>query len=158
MKRVLLIGLPLVLVIGGGVGAMFYFGIPPFKKAVKPKTAAAGKQAANHQAAAASAQPSAAVASAQQPQTSVASKTQKSAPKNADSPNLDADEQADARISKLSSVYEQMPADEAGKILAKLPDPFVEKLLRKMDERQVGKLLLTLDTSRAAKLTQSLAQ
>jgi hypothetical protein len=68
------------------------------------------------------------------------------------------DPDEERKLARLSSIYEQMPAEEAGRILVKLPDPFVEKLLSRMDERQVGKLLLTFDADRAARLTRALAR
>ncbi len=59
---------------------------------------------------------------------------------------------------RLASVYEQMPAEDAARIMASLPDSLVEDLLRRIDERQVGKILLALGPKRAAKLTQALAR
>lgn len=61
-------------------------------------------------------------------------------------------------LARLTAVYEQMPAEDAGRILAKLPDSLIEKMLRRMDERQAGKILLTFDPNRAARLTQALAK
>lgn len=61
-------------------------------------------------------------------------------------------------LARLTAIYEQMPAEDAGRILAKLPDSLVEKMLRRMDERQAGKILLTFDPNRAARLTQALAK
>ena len=68
------------------------------------------------------------------------------------------EKQAERSITRLASVYEQMPAEEASTILIKLPDALVEKLLRRMDEKQVGKLLLTFPAQRAALLTRSMSQ
>ncbi|HXG24618.1 MAG TPA: hypothetical protein VNJ09_08705 [Chthonomonadales bacterium] len=61
-------------------------------------------------------------------------------------------------LARLTAVYEQMPAEDAGRILAKLPDSLIEKMLRRMDERQAGKILLTFHPNRAARLTQALAK
>ena len=43
MKKLLLIGLPLLLILGGGAGAMWWFKIPPFKGKPKPAKTAARK-------------------------------------------------------------------------------------------------------------------
>lgn len=162
MKRTLLIVLPLLVVVGGVVGGMFYLGMPPFKKAAKKsgKTVDAKTVlSVNSQGAAGAAGSTASnavVPNGSLPGSAVAPR--RPSPKAKVTANLDTEELAQARIVRLSSVYEQMPAEEAGKIFAKLPDPLVEKLLRNMDERQVGKVLLAFDVNRAARLTQSLAK
>lgn len=63
-----------------------------------------------------------------------------------------------AAIARLTAIYEQMPAEDAARILSKLPDKLVEQILRKMDERQAGKLLLSFPTERSVKLTSALAR
>jgi hypothetical protein len=68
------------------------------------------------------------------------------------------DPQAERNLARLTSIYEQMPPEDAGRILVKLPDSLLEKMLRRMDERQAGKILLTFDPHRAARLTQALAK
>ena len=149
MKKLIIIVLVLVVLAGGGAGALFFLGMPPFKKPAKKP----GKAA--HQVAKAPAKTSGDAAPAAAPP--IQPKAARVPSKTTPTANLDQDERAEARITRLTAVYEQMSADDAGRIFAKLPDPLVEKLLRKMDERRAGKVLLTLDIERAARLTQALA-
>jgi len=154
MKRILLITLPLLVVLGGVAGALYFLGMPPFRKAVRKLHKAASITTAGQRPAVSAP----VLAAAAAPPSPPAARRTAPHPPPQVTASLDVDEQEEARIARLSSVYEQMPAEEAGRIFAKLPDPLVEKLLRKMDERQVGKLLLVLDTNRAVRLTQSLAK
>ncbi len=61
-------------------------------------------------------------------------------------------------LARMASVYEQMPADTASKIFAKLPDDQVIALLRKMDEKKVGEILAIATPERAARLTMNLSR
>ena len=60
-------------------------------------------------------------------------------------------------IARLSSIYEQMPAENVVKIFAKLPDPQTVALLRRMDEKKVGEVLAAIAPERAAFFTQQLS-
>ncbi len=155
MKRLLFIVIPLLLV-GGTVYGMMLSGIPPFKKDTGKKSKAHAAPATEQKTTASSSAPAngGAGSSTVPPVPPVRRSTPPPRPQAADANTV---EMTEARIARLSTVYEQMPAEEAGRIFAKLPDPLVEELLRRMDERQVGKLLLALDVGRAARLTQSLA-
>lgn len=145
-----------LMLVGGVAAGMQQMGVGPFKKAAKKAT----KPAAAAQAAP--------VAAATQPASTVdmdaGAQAKPAAPAKAATPKLSADELAaaqrltDQHLDKLATVYEQMPPEDAGKVLAKLPDPLVQQLLSRMDERQAGKLLLTFDPDRAAKLTEALAK
>lgn len=157
MKRLLLIGLPLLILAGGVAGGLYFLGIGPFKKHVKKPAGAVARTAPNPAAGAARSVAPVASASAAAP-SAVRTPPARSRKAPDVSASLDSQEEEEAKITRLSSVYEQMPAEETGRIFARLPDPLVEKLLRKMDERQVGKVLLALDTNRAVRLTQALAK
>lgn len=61
-------------------------------------------------------------------------------------------------ITRLASIYEQMPPETVNKIFGKLPDPEVIALLRKMDEKKVGQILAIVAPDRAARMTLSLSK
>jgi len=159
MKKIIIIVALLVVVAGGGAGAMYFLGMPPFKKAAKkPGKSTHGTAATQQKPAQTVADGGASGHATPTPSNAILPVRPAAKPgQPAQTTNLDEGEREEGRITRLSSVYETMPAEEAGRIFAKLPDSLVEKLLRKMDERQVGKVLLALDVDRAARLTQALA-
>lgn len=61
-------------------------------------------------------------------------------------------------LSRLASVYEQMPPEKVMPIFAKLPDPQVIALMRRMDEKQVAQILALSPPDRAARMTLALAK
>lgn len=65
---------------------------------------------------------------------------------------------AERGMARLASVFEGMPAEDASRIVARLPDTLVEGLLRRIDERQAGRLLAAMPLERAARLTRCLAR
>jgi flagellar motility protein MotE (MotC chaperone) len=140
-----------VVVIGGGVAALWFLGIPPFGKPAAPhKKADAGQAKADKKDLATT---EATAASALTPPSRSKTVAQKPA-----TPPAEPDPERDARLARLSSTYEQMSPEDAGRIFTKLPDSLVENLLRKMDEGKVAKLLLALPVERAAKLTLALSK
>ena len=150
MKKLLIV-MALFGIVGGGVATLWFFHVPPFRKAPKHSTTASTKSArprvvVQHDAPAPVAQAPVATPPAE-PAKPVVSPAPKPAPRL-----------SDADLTRLAGVYEQMPVDDASKIMAKLPDSLVEPLLRRMDERQVGKLLATFAPERAARLTQAMAR
>ena len=167
MKKLLVV-LGMFALVGGGVASLWFYGVPPFGKKAKPGKAAATK-----------------LATAKRPNGTPASGTDASKdgvssgsdesvsagrkPAVADSGNgkpgassskgaASAAKQSEANLTRMASVYEQMPVDDASRIFAKLPDSAVEPLLRRMDEGQMGKLLMTFPPDRAAKLTLSMTK
>jgi len=140
MRIVLAILLPLVL-IGGGVGALYLTGRPPF---------------ARHRRAAAKPVPAPRAAAPAEPR-SLAPQARRPAPRRRTAASTQ-DPADTARITRLASIYEQMPAEQAAPVFAKLPDPLVKDLLQRMDERQVAKLLGAFGPDRAARLTVALAR
>jgi hypothetical protein len=140
MKLIMAIAVLVVLV--GGVATLWFLGIPPFKKAGKKPAKPAAKEAV-----------------VKQPPVTVSLDSAKPKPatqkRKPAAPALpDPAEERD--LLRLASVYEQMPADDAGRILAEMPKPLLEKLLRRMDDRQVAKVLLTFEPKRAAALSTAL--
>lgn len=164
MKKLIVIFAMFALV-GGGVGALWFFKVPPFatnaKKAaartVKHRTPsstlgqpeAAKSEPKDDPVTSTATQPSAVASSAPaaQPSQSPSAEAEHATPK----PPMPALSEPD--LNRTAGIYEQMPVDEAAKIMAKLPDNVVEPLLRRMDEKQVGKLLATFPAERSAKLT-----
>jgi flagellar motility protein MotE (MotC chaperone) len=61
-------------------------------------------------------------------------------------------------ISRLASVYDQMPPKSVAQIFMRLPETQVIALLRRMDEKQVAQILALERPERAARLTQTLAR
>jgi flagellar motility protein MotE (MotC chaperone) len=146
-----IIGVLLLLIAGGVVAGLGFTGVVKIP-GITPKKASAKKQPASQ------------VAKAEPTKHDIAKKLAantakpKQAAKPAGKPAATQDPESDKKLQRLATMYEQLPADEAGPIFAKLPDALVEKLLRKMDDRQAAKVLLTLGTDRAAKLTLALAK
>jgi predicted lipid-binding transport protein (Tim44 family) len=68
------------------------------------------------------------------------------------------DPQAERNLARVTALYETMSAEDAAKVMTKLPDALVEKVLRRMDEGKAGKLLLLLGPDRAARLTLALTK
>lgn len=68
------------------------------------------------------------------------------------------DPQTERNIARVTALYETMSAEDAAKVMTKLPDALVEKVLRRMDEGKAGKLLLLLGPDRAARLTLALTK
>ncbi len=143
-----IIGFVVLALAGATVGVLGFLGVVKIPGITPKKTAATKKQLAPQEAAKTvpPKRPSAVAAKPKSPGKSVVK------------PPARVDPEAEKKIDRLASMYEQLPAEEAGPIFAKLPDALVEKLLRKMDDRQAGKVLLVLGTQRAAKLTMSLAK
>src|SRR5579862_6178996 len=124
VKKLLLIGIPILLLgAGGGIYAAMKAGIGPFHHPAK----AAGKAAAAQPAPAATTPTAAADTASDTAATQRAAKPQ-SKPKPADDAAATDDPDAEQRLAKLTSVYEQMPAEDAGKIMAKLLDSLVQQL------------------------------
>lgn len=164
MKKLIVICAMFAL-LGGGVGSLWFFKVPPFARAAKKPAAATAKHVkpssaptpaeepktepkSDPVAAAASQTPNVAISDqATQPSQSPPADAQHTPPKS----RIPALSEPD--LNRMAAVYEQMPVDEATKIMAKLPDSVVEPLLRRMDEKQVGKLLATFPAERSAKLT-----
>lgn len=133
-----------LLVIAGGVlGALYFMGMPPFARAApKARTRTAAPPRAG---------------------TRTGTRPSSGAERRGDAPArprksaaLAADERE--KVARLAAIYEQMPVEDAARILAKVADPLVEGILRRMDERQVSKLLAALPPDRAARLTRALAR
>ena len=155
MKRMLIVVIMFALV-GGGIATLWFFHVPPFGRPSKKEKVSA------HKPAPATVSPSnlATAPDASTDKTNVTnttSTTHTSNPASLASTKPSA-KMSDADLTRLSAVYEQMPVDEATKIMAKLPDVVVEPLLRRMDERQVGKLLSAFTADRAAKLTLAMTR
>src|SRR5690348_7820447 len=118
-----------IMLVGGVAAGMQQMGIGPFKKPTKK----AAKQTPAAQAATAP-QPASTVDmdAGVQPKTPAPAKP--APPKLSPDQLAAAQRLADQHLDKLATVYEQMPPEDAGKILAKLPDPLVQQLLSRMDE------------------------
>jgi hypothetical protein len=129
----------LIVLLGGAGGALFYLKLPPFAKAT-PKKATVSTSKVR-------------IAAAPEPEPAVPLAAKPVAPPARKTVVVDP-----AKITRLSSIYEQMPAEDASRVMAKLPDPLVQRILSGMDERQVGKLLGLFPPDRAARLTRALAQ
>lgn len=145
MKIVAAILLPLM-IIASGVVMLFQFDVLPLGKH-KPKAKTAARTALKPAPQQKAATPPAPVQQAQKPAAAPPP-----APKT---PVVDPAE--GKRLTRLASIYEQVPPEEATRILKELPDDTLQKLLDKMDERKVAKLLQSMEPKRAAKLTLALA-
>ena len=159
MKRVLILFFSL-LVLGGGVAALWFFKVPPFGKPAR-KTAPAAEQTAKtdptEESTAGSnseGEPKSSTAIVEKPRAVLPSPSKPSLPRTVRQPAL---KMTEADLTRLAGVYEQMDVDDAAKIMAKLPDTLVEPLLRRMEEKQVGKLLIAFAPDRAARLTLALS-
>lgn len=155
MKKLFIV-LAMFALVGVGVAALWFFHVPPFGRPKKDDKALALKPGKNKTMVASVAPPaSAPVSPPPVVVTPVATPPVRETIKTAPPP---APKVSESDLNRLAGVYEQMPVDEATKIMAKLPDTVVEPLLRRMDERQVGKLLTTFTPDRAAKLTLAMAK
>jgi hypothetical protein len=132
----------LIVMAGAAVGALFYLKLPPFAAAAPKKAGGSKSKVRVAQARSSATAPAA---------TNVT--TAPAAPPTRTAPAIDR-----AKVARLSSIYEQMPAEDASRVMAKLPDPLVQRILAGMDERQVGKLLGLFPPDRAASLTRALAR
>lgn len=61
-------------------------------------------------------------------------------------------------LSRIATIYEEMPTEKVSKILALLPDAQVIELLKRMDEKKVGEILATEKPARAARLSLTIAK
>jgi flagellar motility protein MotE (MotC chaperone) len=153
MKRLLIVMVTFVL-LGGGVGALWFFKVPPFGKPAKPHAKQAAKPAdstaeTRETAPATTATETGAKEPAESP---ISTKTADKKPAKTIA-RPDAAKPTEEGLTRMAQVYEGMPVEEATTIMAKLPDTVVEPLLRRMDDKQVGKILSSFAPERAAKLT-----
>jgi hypothetical protein len=136
----------LLVVVGGACGALYFLKLPPFAAngQKKPVVVAAVTQPAATEPDPETASPSPPTASTAKPAIAVTARPDPSA--------------TAAKMARLSSIYEQMPTEDASKVLAKLPDDLVQQILGKMDEGKVAKLMGSFAPDRAARLTRGLAR
>jgi hypothetical protein len=140
--KLVLGGIAIVLVLGGAAAALFILKLPPFANSARPMASPA---------------PTAVEAPAAEPAPVAATPAPPAQPRQPAKPAAESAGQNE-KVVRLAAIYDQMPVEDATRVMAKLPDPLVQRLLSRMDERQVGKLLGAFPPDRSARLTQALAR
>lgn len=65
---------------------------------------------------------------------------------------------SDKKIKRLAAVYENMKADKAAPVIARMDLPTVVKVFSRMQEKKVGKILSFLPPQQAVTISQALTQ